>query len=235
MQTAGLATMAYYYFDFRDVKKQDCYGLLSSLISQLSAKSDSCFNILSQLYSENIRGTQKSDIDALKKCMTDMLSLPGQAPIYIIIDGADECPNFPGRPSAREEVLELIEELVDLNLPNVHLCMASRPEVDIRLVLDPLTSLKISLHDEGGQKEDIIEYIKYVVRSDRSMRRWKEEDKQLVMDTLSEKANGMYVIPYFDSRLGPHNECSLNLVGFGGSPARSTDSVAHFLRVFARS
>src|SRR6266852_8191576 len=41
---AGLATMAYYYFDFRDVKKQDCYGLLSSLISQLSAESDSCYN-----------------------------------------------------------------------------------------------------------------------------------------------------------------------------------------------
>ena len=191
MQMAGLATMAYYYFDFRDVKKQDCYGLLSSLISQLSAKSDSCFNILSQLYSENIRGSQKSDIDTLKKCMTDMLSLPDQAPFYIIVDGVDECPNFPGRPSAREEVLELIEELVNLKLPNVHLCVASRPEMDIRLVLEPLTSLKISLHDESGQKEDIIEYIKYVVHSDRSMRRWKEEDKQLVMNALSEKADGM--------------------------------------------
>jgi hypothetical protein len=191
MQTAGLATMAYYYFDFRDVKKQDCYGLLSSLISQLSVKSDSCFNILSQLYLENIRSSQKSDIDTLKKCMMDMLSLPGQAPVYIIVDAPDECPNFPGRPSARGEVLDLIEELVDLNLPNVHLCVASRPEVDIRIVLDPLTSLKVSLHDESGQKKDMIEYIKYVVHSDRSMRRWKEEDKQLVIDALSDKADGM--------------------------------------------
>jgi hypothetical protein len=123
--------------------------------------------------------------------MTDMLSLPGQAPVYIIVDALDECPNFPGRPSAREEVLELIEELVNLKLPNVHLCVASRPEMDIRVVLEPLTSLKISLHDEKGQKEDIIAYIKYVVRSDRSMRRWKEEDKQLAIDTLSDKADGM--------------------------------------------
>ena len=191
MQTAGLASIAYYYFDFRDVKKQDCYGLLSSLISQLSAKADSCFNILSELYSENSRGTQKPDIEALKACMTDMLSQPGQAPIYIIVDGLDECPNFPGRPSAREEVLDLIEELVDLKLPNVHLCVASRPEADIRMVLDPLTSLKISLHDESGQKEDIIWYIETVIRSDRRMRRWKEEDKTLVIDTLSEKADGM--------------------------------------------
>jgi hypothetical protein len=191
MHAGGLATMAYYYFDFRDVKKQDCYGLLSSLILQLSAESDYCCNILSQLYSDNSRGIRKPTISALKKCMTDMLSLPGQGPIYIIVDALDECPNLSGTPSAREEVLALIEELVDLKLPNVHLCVASRPEMDIRMVLEELTSLKISLHDESGQKEDIIEYIKYIVRSDRRMRRWKEEDKQLVVDTLSDRADGM--------------------------------------------
>ena len=191
MHEVGLATMAYYYFDFRDVKKQDCYGLLSSLISQLSAESDSCFNILSQLYSGHSRGIRKPGIGSLKKCMTDMLSLPGQAPIYIMIDALDECPNFSGTPSAREEVLELIDNLVGLRLPNVHLCVASRPEVDIRVVLEPLTSLRISLHDENGQKEDIIKYIKFVVRSDRSMRRWREEDQNLVIDTLSQNADGM--------------------------------------------
>jgi hypothetical protein len=191
MHAAGLATMAYYYFDFRDVKKQDCYGLLSSLILQLSAESDSCYNILSQLYSDNTRGIRKPTISALKKCLTDMLSLPGQGPIYIIVDALDECPNLSGMLSAREEVLEVIEELVDLKLPNVHLCVASRPEMDIRVVLEPLTPLKISLHDEIGQKEDIIEYIKSVVHSDRSMRRWKDEDKQLVIVTLSDRVDGM--------------------------------------------
>ena len=191
MHATGLATMAYYYFDFRDANKQDCYGLLSSLISQLSAESDSCFNILSQLYSDNTHGIRKPDIDALKICMTDMLSLPGQAPIYIIVDALDECPNFSGTPSAREEVLDLTEELVNLNLPNVHLCVASRPEIDIRMVLEPLTSLRISLHDESGQKEDIIAYINSVVRSDRRMRRWREEDQNLVIDALSQNADGM--------------------------------------------
>jgi len=123
--------------------------------------------------------------------MKDMLSVPGQGPIHIIVDAVDECPNFPGRPSARDEVLELIEELVDLKLPNLHLCVASRPEMDIRTVLEPLATLKISLHDESGQKEDIIKYIESFVRSDRSMRRWKEEDKQLVVNTLSGKSDGM--------------------------------------------
>jgi hypothetical protein len=183
--------MAYYYFDFRDVKKQDCYGLISSLISQLSAESDSCFSIVSQLYSDHGRGLRKPDIDALKKCMTDMLSLSGQAPIYIVVDAVDECPNLSGTPSAREEVLGLIKELINFGLENVHLCVASRPEIDIRVVLDPLTSLKISLHDESGQKEDIIKYIKSAVRSDRRMRMWREEDQTLVIDTLSQNADGM--------------------------------------------
>jgi hypothetical protein len=133
MHAAGLATMAYYYFDFRDVKKQDCYGLLSSLVSQLSAESDSCYNVLSKLYSDNGRGMRKPDIDALKKCLADMLSLPGQGQIYIIVDALDECPNFPGTPSAREDVLESVKEIVNLKLPNVNLCVASRPEMDIRL------------------------------------------------------------------------------------------------------
>ena len=191
MHAAGLATMAYYYFDFRDVKKQNCFGLLSSLISWLAAESGSYFSIFSELYAEHNRGMRQPDTGALKKCLTDMLSLSGQAPIYIIVDALDECPNLSGTPSAREEVLELVEELVDLKLPNVHLCVASRPEVDIRMVLDPLTSLKISIHDESGQKEDIVEYIKSVVCSDRNMRRWKEADKQLVIDTLSDRADGM--------------------------------------------
>jgi hypothetical protein len=183
--------MAYYYFDFRDVKKQDRYGLLSSIVSQLSAELDSCHQVLSQLFSKHAGGTRKPTTSALTKCMKDMLSVPGQGPIYIIVDAVDECPNFPGRPSARDEVLELFEELVDLKLPNLHLCVASRPEIDIRTVLEPLTTLKISLHDEIRQKEDIIKYIESVVRSDRSMRRWKEEDKRLVVDTLSDKSDGM--------------------------------------------
>ena len=183
--------MAYYYFDFRDVKKQDCYGLVTSLVSQLSAESDSCYNVLSNLYSDNSHGMRKPDIGALKKCLVDMLSLPGQEPIYIIVDALDECPNFPRMPSARENVLEFIKEIVNLKLPNVNLCAASRPEVDIRLALEPLTTLKISLHDEIGQKNDIVEYINSVVHSDRSMRRWKEDDKQLVVETLSGKADGM--------------------------------------------
>jgi hypothetical protein len=185
----GLAKMAYYYFDFRDDKKQDCYGLLSSLILQLSLESDYCCNILSKLYSDHNRA-RKPTLIALKKCMKDMLSQPGQGPVYIIIDALDECSNSSGTPSARDKVLELIKEFLVLELPEVHLCVASRPEIDIRKVFESLNSLQISLHNETGQEADIIAYIKSVVNS-KSVLDWTEEDKNLVINTLSHRANGM--------------------------------------------
>ena len=180
--------MAYYYFDFRDSKKQDCYGLLSSLILQLSLESDSCCNILSKLYLDNNR-TRKPTLLALKKCLKDMLSQPGQGPIYIIVDALDECSNS-GIPSARAKVLEQIKELVGLGLPDVHLCVASRPEIDIQKAFESLNSLQISLHDETGQEADINAYIKSVINSNSGLD-WTEEDENLVIDTLSQKANGM--------------------------------------------
>jgi len=112
---------------------------------------------------------------------------------YIILDAIDECPETSGFPTAREEVLQFLEILVGLNLSNLRICVTSRPEIDIRTFLEPLTSLHMSLHDESGQKRDILRYISNVVHSDWKMRRWRPEDRKLVIDTLSEKADGMWV------------------------------------------
>jgi hypothetical protein len=60
-------------------------------------------------------------------------------------------------PSPREEVLEVLEKLVKLRLPNLLLCATSRHELDIpsQFVLEPLQPSSLSLHDEEGQREDI--------------------------------------------------------------------------------
>ena len=121
-----------------------------------------------------------------------MLKVPEELPIYLIIDAIDECPNT-GVPSSRDQVLALVERYVGLKLPNLRLCVTSRPEADIRTSLEPLTSTSntISLHDESGQKEDIVEFVTSVVRSDKIMQRWREEEKELVIKTLPERAEGM--------------------------------------------
>ena len=120
-----------------------------------------------------------------------MLSLPTQIPVYLIVDALDECPNHTGMPTPREEVLGLIQDLIDLHLPNIHICVTSRPEIDIQTALEPLTPHHMSLHNQSGQTKDIIDYVSSVVRSDKMMQRWHEEDRSLVIKTLSERADGM--------------------------------------------
>jgi hypothetical protein len=122
-----------------------------------------------------------------------MLMLSDQHPIYLIFDAIDECPDTSGIPSDRARVLQLVKELVELRLPNLHICVTSRPEIDIRDVLEPLTSRRVSLHDQTGQKKDIVDYVRSIVYSDSEpiMRRWRTEDKELVIETLAERADGM--------------------------------------------
>jgi hypothetical protein len=184
--------MAHFYFDFRDINKQKLHDLLPSLLIQLCARSDPCCRILSQLYSAHDRGVRKPSDRAMVECLKEMLRLEAQPPIYIILDALDECPlTSTVPPSPREEVLEFVEELVALHLPNLHICATSRPEHDIRVVLERLTEHAVSLHDESGQQEDITNYVTSFVRSNQRMRRWRDEDKNLVIKTLSERADGM--------------------------------------------
>ena len=181
--------MDYFYFDFRDVNKQKLHNLLPSLLIQLSAQSNPYFDILSQLYSAHGREWQPSDREMVE-CLKKMLLLEGQPPIYIVMDALDECP-ITSIPSPREEVLGFVDELVGLDLPNLHICVTSRPERDIQKVLEPLTERPVSLHDESEQQEDIENYVTSFVRSDKRMQRWREEDKRLVVKELSEKSSGM--------------------------------------------
>ena len=183
--------MAYFYFDFRDINKQNRRDLLSSLATQLSDQSHRHCDILNGLYVKHKSGAQKPSEDELIECLKDMLTLPDQQPVYLIIDALDECPDTSGLPSPREQVLDLLNTLVEISPPNLHLCVTSRPEIDIRRVLEPLTSLRVSLHEQSGQKRDIIDYVTSVVQSDPKMRRWRDEDKNMVIETLSEGADGM--------------------------------------------
>jgi hypothetical protein len=51
----------------------------------------------------------------------------------------------------------------------------------------------VSLHEESGQKKDIVHYINSVVYSgsETMMKRWREDEKKMVVKALSEKADGM--------------------------------------------
>ena len=185
------AFVAYFYFDFRDDNKKHRHNLLPSLLVQLAARSKACCDIVSHAYSAHGKGTQQPSDKDLMNCLTNMLLSFPQYPTYIIMDALDESPDYAGVRSPRDHVLGFVQELVDLRLPNLYICVTSRPEIDICNRLRPLTSLQVSLHDQAGHKADIIKYISSEVDFISEQRRWRESDKNLVLERLSERADGM--------------------------------------------
>ena len=193
MRESRSALIGYYYFDYKDTSKRDIRGMLASVLFQLGCGSDGCWDVLYRVYSTCNNGSEQPSNASLARCLGNILKLTGQLPIFLILDALDECPITTETPSAREKVLDFVEDLVGSGHSNLFLCITSRPEQDIQSVLDPLTSPshRVSLHEEGGQREDINNYLRSFVQTDRAMRRWKEEDRELVINTLSERAGGM--------------------------------------------
>jgi hypothetical protein len=185
--------MCYFYFDFRDIDKQHWHNLVRSLLIQLSVCSGPHCDILSHLYANHNDGAKQPSDGLLEKSLKEMLSLPDQHPIYLIIDALDECSNSSGIPSSRQRVLMLVKELVKLHLSNLHICVTSCPEIDIQDALEPLAVRRVSIHDQTGQKQDIADYVQSVVYSNLEsiMKRWRMVDKELVIGTLSERVDGM--------------------------------------------
>ena len=125
-------------------------------------------------------------------CLKEMLADATQHPIFIVMDALDECPDI-GLPSPREAVLNLVKDLIHMHqqIPNLHIFVTSRPEVDIQTRLNPLAVNVISLQDESRQKAVISSYVSSFVSSDEQMKEWRDEDKRLVAKELSERADGM--------------------------------------------
>ena len=117
LQKVGLASLAFFYCDFRDDQKKDRRGILSSLLVQLGEQSDAYSDILSKFFEAHRRGSQQShpSDSELTDCLKDMLRLPGQGSVYIVIDA-----------------------LVNSQVPTLRICVTSRPEADILPIIEPL-------------------------------------------------------------------------------------------------
>ncbi|KAN0141459.1 hypothetical protein V8E53_000704 [Lactarius tabidus] len=188
----GSASLAYFYFDFRDEQKQNVRKAVTSLLIQLSAYSLPCCDIIHRLFSAHGKGTQQPSIGILIDCLKEMITVMAQQhPAFIVMDALDECPDD-GIPTPREQVLKLVKDLVSLQLPNLRICLSSCPEIGIQTILKPLAVHAISLHDETGHNAVIASYVSAVVSSDARMRRWRDEDRSLVVEGLSERADGMF-------------------------------------------
>jgi hypothetical protein len=161
------------------------------VLFQLCDQSDSYYDILYAFYSTHRNGAQSPGDDKLVRCLMDLLKCPEPRPVYLVIDALDECSSTPSLSSPREKLLSFLEDLIEAQLPHLRICVTSRPEVDIKAIIEPVAFRSVSLHEESGQKSDIVNYIESTVNMNKNIQNWNPEHKQLVVDVLTEKADGM--------------------------------------------
>ena len=188
--TRGTDWIGYYYFDAKDDAKCNIRGLLGSLIIQLGGYTDRFPGSLSQLYTDYGDGSRQPDEAPLSQCLKDMLALQqGKSQVYVIMDAINDCPNSP---SARGKILTFVEDLLRLRQSNLRICIISSPGHDIKTTLNRWIprSRPVILHNEDGQKGDIRTYILSFVQGNADRESWTTENKQLVTNALSERADG---------------------------------------------
>ena len=197
------AVLAFFYFSSQGGNKWDVLDLLSSFLLQLSYQSD-FYGVLSSAFPKSARSPPpRRDIDTLSTYLRRILTRKGQPTIYFIIDALDECPSAFERhhpdqiwaqTRGREAVFDVLQELADLKLSHLRFCVTSRLQIDIEDFLKPLNPCKVSLDTRPGHIEALAQFVKTSIDSDRKMRRWSDEMKDLVINALGKEGGGMYVM-----------------------------------------
>jgi hypothetical protein len=179
-QKANVAQIIY-YFTFSDNRKQSYEDLLISLVAQIGWKEPG-FSMLRKAYGSGDR--RMPGREQLEEILYASLSSFDQ--VFCHLDALDECPNVDG---ARQRLLESLELLVQ-HAPNIRLLATSRDEPDIREHMERLDAKTVRLTDKVVDGD-----IRYFVAKqlDRipKLSRLDANTKELVMETLTQKAGGM--------------------------------------------
>ena len=176
-------SVAFFYCSFTDAKKRRTFNLLCSFLLQLAQKLPEIPRTLAQLYEHH----KHSEPPIYKLEMTLRSVLEGLTQSFLIVDALDECVDETG---TRTEILTLLSKFSDWALPNVHVLVSSRKELDIEKSLTLLTSLKpICL--QTRQQKDINTYVKSVLATDPDLEKWSPEVREEIRDTLTRMSNGM--------------------------------------------
>ncbi|KAF8351875.1 ectomycorrhiza-induced ankyrin-domain/NACHT-domain-containing protein [Amanita rubescens] len=174
--------LAYFYFDINDKAKQSSRSLISSLVLNLTAKSNNYLS-MDKLYNKH----DKLSLPTKDELLTLLLELlQGFGQTYVVIDALDECDDDYHK--LFDTVIKVIHKW---ELPHFHLLVTSRREQDIIMNMEELvpTELPLSAELVGS---DIISYINSAVENDGRLKRWSPEIQQVIKGSLISGANGMF-------------------------------------------
>jgi hypothetical protein len=178
--------LLYFFFDFRDKRKQSLEDMVRTLAHQLYYHDINIRQPLDKLFHACGDGYRKPSTELLLRVVLEFLLTTGRR-VYLVLDALDECP-------ARHDLLAWIRTIANLTDPKIHLLVTSRKEPDIDTVLgfddviDQVVAVQAEIIDA-----DIRAYIIDTLRTDVSFKRWErhEDVQQMIRDSLFEKSNGM--------------------------------------------
>jgi len=179
--------VAYFFFDFNDVQKQDPELMLRSLICQLSQQCVKIPTSLDTLFSSCKDRQRQPSLDEFLEVMQQMIREFPQP--HLILDALDEC-------SQRAELMGILKIMAGWQLPNLHLLVTSRKERDIESSLKSFVNQQntICLQSQLVDK-DIQRYVLQRLSNDESLSKWQKDPaiRQEIEAALMKGAHGMYL------------------------------------------
>lgn len=173
--------VAFFFFTFNDESKQDVSAMLRAILLQLAGQIPGVEDDLMRLQA-SCNGSSPPVSTMLDHLQRAILRSPC---VYIMLDALDECP----LDQARTDTLSAIEIIRGWSLPGLHLLVTSRDELDIRQSLNAEEEYMVALRNDEV-KQDISDYVSYMVDHDRQLQRWGDHRKE-IKKCLTERADGV--------------------------------------------
>lgn len=184
------AALAYFYFDFNDSTTLSCTGLLCSIATQLLYDCPVVASSLRGLFAKCENGRRRPQVSDLVAVLFEGFRCLSHA--YIVLDGLDECKLL--EEDGRDDILIFLGKLLRANIRGLHVLLSSRKEPDIQVLLRGFQPSVIDL-DTTALNEDIPEYVKAMLGSDKYFQAIGLELKAYLQASLLRKVDGSYVTP----------------------------------------
>jgi hypothetical protein len=180
----GTAAVGYFYFDFRDDKKQLVDTMLRSVVFQLSAQSLNPYTALNSQYEKLSQGQTLPITQDLLDILDELLLEFRHT--YIVLDALDEC-----RDTDLPSLVELLSKFQMRTESSLHLLFTSQPrelfEVAFngieQIVLEPETTQKDIKHFVSDEVQSKLERLNH-------WNHWKPRAEEIIAKVV-EKSNGM--------------------------------------------
>jgi ankyrin repeat domain-containing protein 50 len=175
------AMYAAFYFTFSDNQKQSYEDLLRSLVAQLGWNEPG-LSMLVQAYEKP--NASIPAVDELEKII--LACAQSYNELFLLLDALDECPESN---EARQNVLEGLERVAQ-KAGNVRMFVTSREVTDVGDSMQTLGANIMSVATRSVNK-DIGRYTSHQLLVDRKLSKLNETTKNLIKETISQRADGM--------------------------------------------